>query len=219
MTGPLTPEERGRAIEAYHKVFYYETMWRRVHWRGVRVLKCPLDLWIYQEIIHDTRPDLIIECGTANGGSAVYMADMCATFGAGEVVTIDIEPRENMPTHERVTFLRGSSLDDGILSDVRARAARAERVMVVLDSLHERDHVLAELRAYHALVTPGCYLIVEDSNINGHPVVTDFEPDQGPGPYEAIETFMAESDRFEIDRNCERFGVTFNPTGYLRCVR
>lgn len=213
-----TPEQREQAIRSYHEHFYYEKLWRQVHWRGVRVLKCPLDLWVYQEIIHDTRPDLIIECGTANGGSAVYMADMCALFGGGEVVTIDIKPREQMPTHERVTFLRGSSLDESVLEEVASRAAKAERVMVVLDSLHERDHVLGELRAYWSLVTPGCYLIVEDSNINGHPVVTDFEPDQGPGPYEAIEAFLAETDRFEVDRVCERFGVTFNPNGYLRRV-
>lgn len=210
---------RRRAVDAYHELFYYEKMWRQVHWRGVRVLKCPLDLWIYQEIIHDTRPDLIVECGTANGGSAVYMADMCATFGAGEVVTIDIEPRPNMPAHERVTFLHGSSLDDDIIEQVGARAAGASRVMVVLDSLHERDHVLRELHAYSPLVTAGCYLIVEDSNINGHPVVTDYEPDAGPGPYEAIEAFLAGTTDFEIDRSCERFGVTFNPNGYLRCVR
>jgi cephalosporin hydroxylase len=87
--------------------------------------------------------------------------------------------------------------------------------MVVLDSDHTRDHVLAELRAYKDLVSLGCYLVVEDSCINGHPVV----PQYGPGPMEAIELFLQECDWFEIDREREKFFLTFNPSGYLKRVR
>ena len=94
---------------------------------------------------------------------------------------------------------------------VRERAA-GKSVMVILDSDHTRDHVLAELRAYAPIVTPGQYLVVEDSNINGHPVFPGF----GPGPMEALQAFLAETGEFEVDRSREKFLVTFNPGGYLR---
>ena len=84
--------------------------------------------------------------------------------------------------------------------------------MVVLDSDHHRDHVLAELRTYSALVTPGSYLIVEDTNINGHPV----RPEFGPGPMEAVDEFLRESPDFAIDPEREKFFLTFNPRGFLR---
>ena len=84
--------------------------------------------------------------------------------------------------------------------------------MVTLDSDHSRDHVLEELRIYSKLVTPGCYLIVEDSNINGHPVLPDF----GPGPMEALEDFLAEDSSFVVDRSREKFLLSFNPRGCLR---
>jgi cephalosporin hydroxylase len=85
-------------------------------------------------------------------------------------------------------------------------------VLVILDSNHERDHVLDELRLYGPLVSSGSYLIVEDSNVNGHPVVPAF----GPGPSEAIADFLAETDEFSVDATREKFFLTFNPGGYLR---
>jgi len=84
--------------------------------------------------------------------------------------------------------------------------------MVVLDSDHHRDHVLAELRTYSALVTPGSYLIVEDTNINGHPVLMR----SGAGPQEAVEAFLADRAPFERDRSREKFFLTFNQGGWLR---
>ena len=115
------------------------------------------------------------------------------------------------PQHRRLTYLTGSSLDAAIVEDVRRRAAGKKSVLVVLDSDHARDHVLAEMRAYHALVTPGSYMIVEDSNVNGHPVW----PRHGPGPMEAIQAFMQENGDFVIDKQAEKFLFTFNPSGYL----
>ena len=86
--------------------------------------------------------------------------------------------------------------------------------MVILDSLHTAEHVGAELELYADIVSPGCYLVVEDMNVNGHPVL----PDYGPGPTEAVEAFLATTDEFVVDRDRERFLMTLNPGGYLRRV-
>jgi cephalosporin hydroxylase len=85
-------------------------------------------------------------------------------------------------------------------------------VVVILDSNHARAHVAEELRLYHGMVTPGSYLIVEDTNINGHPVLRD----HGPGPMEAVEEFLSGRDDFFADTSREKFFLSFNPGGYLR---
>jgi cephalosporin hydroxylase len=179
---------------------------------GVQTQKCPLDLWIYQEILHEIRPDLIVECGTARGGSALYLASMCEILGRGEVLTIDIEASDTRPSHPRIRYLHGSSTDPTIIADVAAVCEAKTTVMVILDSDHSARHVLAELRAYGPLVTAGSYVIVEDTNVNGHPVL----PTHGPGPMEAVDAFMSETSGFQRDRAREKLLLTFNPKGYLR---
>jgi cephalosporin hydroxylase len=130
------------------------------------------------------------------------------------VVTIDIAEHPGRPDHDRITYVVGSSTAPETLARIIAEAEGAGDVMVVLDSKHSRDHVLNELRLYGPLVTPDSYIIVEDTNINGRPVM----PDHGPGPHEAVEAFLAESDDFVRDRTREKFYLTFNPGGFLRRV-
>jgi cephalosporin hydroxylase len=197
-------------------VLYLSDAWTEATWLGAQALKNPLDLWVYQEIVFETRPSLIVETGTYRGGSALYLATVCDLVGAGEVVSIDIEAvREDYPRHPRVTYLGGrSSVDAEVVADVVERAARAGgSTLVVLDSDHSQSHVEAELAAYAPLVPVGGYVIVEDSNIGR------IRKDLLPGPLEAIETFLASTDEFEIDRSREKFLITFNPSGYLRRVK
>jgi cephalosporin hydroxylase len=206
--------DRTALVDAFHRLYYdsQETTWTRTFWGGHPVLKCPLDLWVYQEILVDTRPDLILETGTFDGGSAYYLASVCDFLGRGEVVTIDVDQRTGLPQHERITYVVGSSIADETVTYVHERTRAAERVMVILDSDHSRDHVLRELELYAPLVTPGCYVVVEDTNVNGHPVVPRF----GPGPMEAVQEYLATTDAFEVDRSREKLLLTFNPSGYLR---
>src|SRR5881227_2825119 len=87
---------------------YWETRgqtWASTTWLGVQVQKLPLDLWMMQEIIVETRPEVILECGTKFGGSALFFASVFDQIGAGEVVTIDVdmsrvEPRAR--SHDRI---------------------------------------------------------------------------------------------------------------------
>ena len=206
------------AVE-FHKLLY-ETAYAKgdawnPRWLGVAALKCPFDLWVYQEILHEIRPDIVLETGTARGGSALFLASILDLIGSGALVSIDIVRRPEWPTHPRITYLTGSSTSASIMDQVRARVAGAPRVVVILDSDHRKDHVLDELRLYSTLVTKGSYLIVEDTNINGRPVFPGF----GPGPAEAVDDFLAANTAFERDPSRERFFITFNPGGYLRRVQ
>jgi cephalosporin hydroxylase len=212
--------EEGRAgsddvVRRFHELYYRAAdrggTWRSTTWMGVPVSKCPLDLWVYQEIFFEVRPELVIECGTYAGGSALFLAHLCDLLGKGLVLTIDVEPRP-LPTHPRLARLVGSSIAPETVAQVRRFAAGRGPVLVALDSDHHFEHVLQELRLYGPLVTPGSYLVVEDPNVNGHPVLPDF----GPGPQEAVQQFLGECPDFETDRTREKFLLTFNPGGFLR---
>lgn len=198
-------------VDEFHREFYESGAWRGTRWLGVPVLKNPCDLWVYQEIIARLHPALIIECGTAMGGGAYFFASLCDLLGEGQVVTIDSVPAPNQrPPHPRVTYLTGSSTSPEVVRAAHALATGKKSVMVVLDSDHRRAHVAAELTAYAPLVTPGSYLVVEDTNLSA--VLPEF----GPGPMEAVNAFLANNSQFTRDASQERFLLTFNPGGYLR---
>src|SRR5438132_4143406 len=107
--------------------------------------------------MHELEPDLIIETGTAQGGSALFLASICDLLGKGRIVSIDIAPRDDRPLHPRITYLLGSSTSAPIADEVRTLARSHRTVLVILDSDHSRDHVLRELAIYGELVTPGSY--------------------------------------------------------------
>jgi cephalosporin hydroxylase len=203
-------------IDAFHKNYFdardFNLTWRNTHWLGHAILKCPLDLWLYQEIVHRLRPSLIVETGTAFGGSALYMASMCDLVGHGKVVTIDLTPQPNRPEHPRITYVNASSTDPETVERVRGLVDGSGPVMVILDSDHRMEHVAAELELYHPFVTSGSYLIVEDTNLNGHPV----EPEHGPGPMEAMRAFVENHAEFTHDSAMDKFLMSFNPKGFLR---
>ncbi|HET6400144.1 MAG TPA: CmcI family methyltransferase [Candidatus Kapabacteria bacterium] len=214
----IGPRRERSVLDEFHKLYYYSSVagktWSDTWWQGIQVLKCPLDLWIYQEIIFRTKPDLIIETGTYKGGTAHFFALMCDLAGQGEVVTIDIEEYPDRPSHPRITYLHGSSTDEGIVEAIRERSAGKLSVLAILDSDHSMAHVRREMELYAPLVTAGNYLIVEDTNINGNPVL----PESGPGPKEAIDDFLKSHSEFTIDRSMEKLLMTFNPGGYLKRI-
>jgi cephalosporin hydroxylase len=199
-----------KIIDDFHRLWHdsIDGTWHKCTYKGVKTLKCPLDMWVYQELIHKHKPQLIIETGTCFGGSAYFMADQ---LRQGKVVTIDINPPRTKFKHPRIEFWQGKSTSPAILAKARS-AARGKRVMVVLDSDHSKANVLAELKAYAPLCNT--YLIVEDTDL-GEIV----RPDHGPGPLAAVKEFFnrcPESRRFVIDKGCEKYLMTFNRSGYLR---
>jgi cephalosporin hydroxylase len=186
-----------------------------LHWFGYQLIKCPFDLWTYQELLVEQRPDVVIEAGTFRGGSALFLAMLMDHLGHGRVITIDPHDYDGRPAHPRIEYFRGSSVDTETLTHLRGTIGRDERCMVILDSDHAADHVGRELRVLREFVPVGGYLIVEDGVVNGHPVMRR----HGPGPLEAIRAFLAEDPTFEPDLERERFLMTMNPSGYLKRIR
>ena len=204
---------RKRSLDRASRLLYEWGTWGNTHWLGAKVAKNPLDLWVMQEIVVETKPDLIVETGTYRGGSALYFASLCDLLDHGEVISIDLEEvRPDYPQHARITYLGGrSSIDPAVVSEVTERA-RGGRAMVILDSDHSEAHVAGELAAYAPLVAVGSYLIVEDTNVD------EVRPDLPAGPLPAIERFLARTPGFVVDAEREKWVITFNPRGYLKRV-
>ncbi len=189
-----------------------DSMLKQTRYFGVWTIKSPLDSWVYQEIIYETKPDVIVEIGNFHGGSTLFFAHLCDLLGRGRVIGVDLSHEavpEFIKKHPRITFIEGDACQK--LQDVQKLISNDERVLVIEDSSHTYENTLNVLRIYSALIKPGDYLIVEDSIIH-HGI--DYGPN--PGPYEAIETFINENNDFEIDRDREHFYITSNPKGYLR---
>ena len=194
-----------------------EIVFKRVTWMGVRTLKNPLDCWIYQEILHEVRPDVVVEIGSLAGGSTLFLAHMLDAIGGGSVLSIDVDRSSFVAVHPRIHCLTGDSADPSIVAQAEAFCGR-RRVLVIHDGDHTREHVVQDLEAYARLVSVGSYLIVEDS------IVDLFESGQGPGtswagPLPAIDEFLRRNPGFEIDRERERYLLTYNPHGFLRRAR
>lgn len=183
---------------------------------GVPCWQQPNDAWITQEIISETRPEVIVECGRLGGGSTIMWAHLLEILEIdGLVVSIELRDvplgvEDRSIWKRRVWPITGrSSVDEEVVEEVR-RLSEGRRTMVILDSDHSQAHVEKELAAYAPLVSPGCYMIVQDG------FVSMVDPDHGPGPYEATQTFLAGDERFEVDHGRERLIHTLNPSGFLR---
>ena len=168
------------AVDVLHAADKYDYfyLWS---WMGVPIIQLPADIIATQEVIWATKPDVIIETGVARGGSVLFMASLLELIGKGTVIGVDIDIRphnrdsiERHPMAKRVVLIEGPSTEPATLTKVAAAIPAGASVMVVLDSDHSRDHVLAELRTYGPLVTKGCYLVVADT-ILGH-----FDANQTP---------------------------------------
>ena len=193
-------------------IYYRSKVFERTKWMGHNAVKCPMDMWVYQELMHSLETDLLIETGTLLGGSALFFAQMFELMGRGKVISIDIEPGDDLPRHPRIEYIEGSSVAAEVLDQVRSACDTAASVMVLLDADHAAAYKYKEMQAYAGFVTPGSYLIAEDTCFDAYPAF----PEYGPGPAAAVHRFVSENPDFEVDHSLERHLITFVPGGFLR---
>lgn len=212
---------------------------------GRPIIQYPQDMIALQELMWAIKPDLIIETGIAHGGSLILSASMlalldyCDAVQSGQVLDpkatkrrvlgIDIDIRahnraaiEAHPMAHRIDMLQGSSTAQEIIAEVHKRAEGHERVMVILDSNHTHEHVLAELEAYAPLVSEDSYCVVFDTVIEDLPagMYPDRPWDVGNNPKTAVQEYLSRHAEFVVDKDMEaKLLITVAPGGYLRRTR
>lgn len=204
-------------VDKFHIEYETNRMWEKMSWMGTPMWKLPFDAFVIQELIYNIKPDFIIETGTNFGGSTLFYASILELLKHGKVITIDKErkaiPKQNRLWKRRVTSFVSDSIDSQLFVKIK-RKTRHKINLVLLDSWHTKEHVLQELKLYSQLVSVNSYIVVEDTHVNGHPI----EWKWGEGPYEAVKEFLKDNSSFQIDRNCEKFRLTYNPSGYLKRI-
>lgn len=199
-------------------------------WLGRPLIQLPSDAMAIQEIIWAIKPDLVIETGIAHGGSLILSASMLELIGKGDVIGIDIEIRphnrqeiQNHPLSERITLIEGSSIEEETIKKVKAAAKGKEKILVLLDSNHTHEHVLAELNAYADLVSVDSYCIVFDTFIEDMPddyIWTDRPWSKGNNAKTAVWDWLKNHNEFEIDKSIEdKLLLTSAPDGFLKRVK
>jgi cephalosporin hydroxylase len=206
----LMPDDlRNLFIEAFWKTL----AWQHSTWLGSPTPNAPTDLYLYQELVTQVAPDVIIVVGTGGDGRALFLAAVCDAAGRGRVVAVDAQPRDDRPQHARLTYVAaepsGRDARDAI------GVAAGEQVLIVLGGYASRPETVAQFNRYADLVGPGSYVIVEGTAVHGHPVWPGF----GPGPHEAVDEILAKHGDFVRDASVEKYGLTLNPGGYLKRIR
>lgn len=202
-------------------------------WMGRPIIQLPEDMIRIQELIYALRPDVVLETGIAHGGSLIFYAGLMAAMNHGRVIGVDIEIRPHnraaIEAHEmvsRIEMIEGSSVDPAIVADVRSRIRTGEKVLVLLDSNHTRQHVLDELRAYGDMVSEGSYIVACDGImqdvVGGERTSPDWDTNN---PQYAVQDFLAERPDFVLEEPTFPFNegriqerVTYWPNAYLRRI-
>lgn len=216
-----------RALEVFAQADRHYWL-HQTTWFGEPIINLPQDLFALQEIIFRTRPDHIVEVGTAWGGSLLFYSTLMGAMGGKSVIAVDVfippDLRERIgrfgAVSKRIRWVLGSSTDSATFASVKKEIGPDDKVLVVLDSDHSHDHVLKELRMYAPLVKKGQYLVCCDTIVEKVPPHRPRPWGPGNNPLTAARQFLRESNRFEVDAALEnKLLLTCNPGGYLRCVR
>jgi cephalosporin hydroxylase len=202
-------EQRMSFIDA----FWRSKAWQQAPWLGRWTARPPTDLWAYQELIAEVRPDWIVETGTGGGGRAFFLATICDLIDHGRVLSVDDYPVASLVEHPRIEYLRRDPGEDETAAAVRERVGERPKGMLIFGAA-KLSRLMTLYEHYGSLVPVGSYIVFEDTILNGNPVWTGF----GPGPREAARR-IHESGAFERDESLERYALTFNPGGFLKRIR
>jgi len=216
---------KGRDFLIYADKYKYGYYWT---WMGLPLIQMPEDIVLTQEILWETKPDFVIEAGIAWGGSLAMYAAFQELQGSGRVIGIDVTiPGHNrdaimsIPVSNRITLIEGSSSDPQIFKKVAEQIPPNSNILLVLDSNHTHEHVLAELKLWSPLLQPRNYIIVSDTVVEVIPKQVHRARPWGPGnnPMMAAREFLSGNKKFTSDNSySDRSIASFNPSGYLKCV-
>jgi cephalosporin hydroxylase len=193
-------------------MFWRSLAWQETTWLGRRVVNCPTDLLAYQDLIAKVKPDWVIETRTGAGGRAMFLATICELLGHGQVLSIQERAAGKLPEHPRVRYVTGHSVDEDTVRQVRDIVGDPSNALVILGSRGGRERMVQEFEAYAPLVPVGSYIVMENTIVNGNPVLPEF----GPGPAEAVRKILRLRSDFAPDRGVEKYALTFNPGGFLK---
>jgi cephalosporin hydroxylase len=184
---------------------------------GVEAAKNPLDAWIYQELLFEIRPQVLVETGSFKGGTTLFFVHLFDPLGGGLVVSVDTTVGTSPAARERIVTVTGDSSSPDVIGHVRA-FCEGKKTIVVHDGDHRKKQIFADLALYASLVTTGSYLVGEDG------VIDLFRPGMelalsSPALSKRSRSFVAANPDFEIDESRQRYLLTYNPKGYLRRIR
>ena len=212
-TVPLYSKEGFKIIsDLYLKVGWDQKHLYSFTWLGRPLIQEPEDILRIQEIIYTVKPDVIIETGIAHGGSLMLSASLCKAMKKGRVIGIDIEIRphnrnaiENHELFDMITLIERDSIANETIQEVKEQIKDNETVLIILDSCHDYQHVLKELKLYGPLVSAGSYIVATDGsqeylNITPRAKVDYPHCDtwESNNPKKAAQDFVAEHKNFKI---------------------
>lgn len=207
----------------YHqrKIVFFQS-----RWQGISTLKNPLDMWVYQQLLYEIKPDIFIEIGSKYGGSALFFAHVFDAMGKGRVISIDIDRSNYHVKHPRIIEITGNSGSSDVVNQTR-ELCQGQQVMLIHDGSHTYEDVLRDLNIYSKFISVGSYMIIEDGIVDLYPTIVEnpktdqsFEPRfKGLGPLWAITEFLMKNKDFEVDNAQERYWLTQSPQGFLKRIQ
>jgi cephalosporin hydroxylase len=218
-------------IKRFNNLYIQSGALVNTYWMGINSVQTPGDNWMMQELIYEVKPDFIIETGTYTGGTALYYAMLLEHINKnGKIITVDIKDYKNKSEleydvfNERVECIIGDSVGKETIDKIKSKVEN-HKVIVMLDSLHTKEHVLKEIELYSQFVSKGSYLVVADTFLStmSKSLRKDLKKagwhNSKQGPMEAVNEFLKTNKNFIIDKSKEKFLNTQHPSGYLKRIK